>query len=51
MLAQPDGKVAESHVGFSTSTVLGAAAVATIFLGLFPSVVLDWARNAASLHF
>jgi len=31
--------------------VLGAAAVATIFLGLFPPVVLDWASHAASLHF
>jgi NADH-quinone oxidoreductase subunit N len=51
MLAQPDGAVAESRVGFSTSTVLGAAAVATIVLGLFPSVVLDWASHAASLHF
>jgi NADH-quinone oxidoreductase subunit N len=51
MLAQPDGAVAEKSVGFSTSTVLGAAAVATIFFGLFPSVVLDWASHAASLHF
>jgi NADH-quinone oxidoreductase subunit N len=51
MLAQPDGAVAEKHLGFSTSTVLGAAAVATIFFGLFPSVVLDWASHAASLHF
>jgi NADH-quinone oxidoreductase subunit N len=51
MLAQPDGAVAESRVGFSTSTVLGAAAVVTIFLGLFPAVVLDWASRAASLHF
>ena len=51
MLAQPDGAVAEKHIGFSTSTVLGAAAVATIFFGLFPSVVLDWAGHAASLHF
>ena len=51
MLAQPDGAVAEKRLGFSTSTVLGAAAVATIFFGLFPSVVLDWASHAASLHF
>jgi len=51
MLAQPDGAVAESRVGFSTSTVLGAAAVVTVFLGLFPSVVLDWASHAASVHF
>jgi NADH-quinone oxidoreductase subunit N len=51
MLAQPDGAVAEKHLGISTSTVLGAAAVATIFFGLFPSVVLDWASHAASLHF
>src|SRR5437016_6998412 len=51
MLAQPDGAVAESRVGFSTSTVLGAAAVVTVFLGLFPSVVLDWASHAASIHF
>jgi NADH-quinone oxidoreductase subunit N len=51
MLAQPEGAVAESRVGFSTSTVLGAAAVVTIFLGLFPAAVLDWASRAASLHF
>src|SRR6059058_3309898 len=51
MLAQPDGAVAESRVGFSTSTVLGAAAVVTVVLGVFPSVVLDWASHAASLHF
>jgi NADH-quinone oxidoreductase subunit N len=51
MLAQPDGAVAEKRLGFSTSTVLGAAAVATIFFGLFPTMVLDWASHAASLHF
>jgi NADH-quinone oxidoreductase subunit N len=51
MLAQPDGAVAEKRLGFSTGTVLGAAAVATIFFGLFPTMVLDWASHAASLHF
>src|SRR5437667_468069 len=48
MLAQPDGAVAESRVVFSTSTVLGAVAVAaTIALGVFPTTVLDWASRAA----
>jgi len=31
--------------------VLGAAAAATIILGIFPAVVLNWATHAASLHF
>jgi NADH:ubiquinone oxidoreductase subunit 2 (subunit N) len=31
--------------------VLGVAAVATVVLGIFPAVVLDWATRAASLHF
>jgi NADH-quinone oxidoreductase subunit N len=39
------------RVGLSTGTVLGAAAVATIFFGIFPAIVLDWATRAASLHF
>jgi NADH-quinone oxidoreductase subunit N len=52
MLAAPDEGVVEHHsVGFSTSTVLGVAALATIILGIFPAVVLDWATHAASLHF
>jgi NADH-quinone oxidoreductase subunit N len=52
MLAAPGPAVSEKHsLGISTSTVLGAAAVATIFLGIFPAVVLDWATHAASLHF
>jgi NADH-quinone oxidoreductase subunit N len=52
MLATPDEAVARpTRAGFSTSTVLAAAAVATVFLGLFPSTVLDWATHAASLHF
>src|SRR5436309_6775925 len=38
MLATPDEAVAPpTRAGFSTSTVLAAAAVATVFLGLFPS--------------
>ena len=52
MLAAPDEALAKpARVGFSTSTVLGAAAVATILLGIFPAQVLDWATHAASLHF
>jgi NADH-quinone oxidoreductase subunit N len=52
MLAAPEGALAEkTRVGISTSTVLGAAAVATIILGIFPTAVLDWASHAASLHF
>jgi NADH-quinone oxidoreductase subunit N len=37
--------------GFSTSLVLGAGAAATILLGIFPSVILNWATHAASIHF
>ena len=52
MLAAPDEAVVDLHpVGVSTSTVLGAAALATIILGIFPATVLDWATHAASLHF
>ena len=52
MLAAPDEAVVDLHpVGVSTSTVLGAAALATIILGIFPAMVLDWATHAASLHF
>jgi NADH-quinone oxidoreductase subunit N len=52
MLTAPEEAVVEQHsVGFSTTTVLGAAALATIILGIFPAVVLDWATHAASLHF
>ena len=52
MLTVPEEAVVEQHsVGFSTTTVLGAAALATIVLGIFPAVVLDWATHAASLHF
>ena len=52
MFTAPEEVVVEQHsVGFSTSTVLGAAALATIILGVFPAVVFDWATHAASLHF
>jgi NADH-quinone oxidoreductase subunit N len=52
MLAAPDEALARpARLGFSTGTVLGAVAVATIVLGIFPAVVLDWATHAASLHF
>jgi NADH-quinone oxidoreductase subunit N len=52
MFAAPEEAVVEQHsLGISTSTVLGAAALATIILGIFPAVVLDWATHAASLHF
>jgi len=52
MLAPADEAVVEKHsLGLSTSTVLGAAAIATIALGIFPATVLDWATHAASLHF
>ena len=52
MLTVPEEAVVEQHsVGFSTTTVLGAAALATIVLGIFPAVVLDWATHAASVHF
>jgi NADH-quinone oxidoreductase subunit N len=52
MLAAPDEAVAPpARVGFPTGTVLGAAAVATIGLGIVPGVILDWATRAASLHF
>lgn len=52
MLATPDEALAKpASVGVSTGAVLGVVAVATIVLGLFPGVVLDWATRAASLHF
>jgi NADH-quinone oxidoreductase subunit N len=52
MLTAPEEAVVEQHsLGVSTSTVLGAVALATILLGIFPAVVLDWATHAASLHF
>jgi len=52
MLAPAEEVVVEKHsLGFSTSTVLGVAALATIILGIFPAVVLGWATHAASLHF
>ncbi|HET9847085.1 MAG TPA: NADH-quinone oxidoreductase subunit N [Candidatus Dormibacteraeota bacterium] len=53
MLATPDDLAPKpARVGVSTGTVLGAAAAATIVLGVFPTTVLDWAgRAAASLHF
>ncbi len=52
MFAAPGPAVAEKHsLGISTTTVLGAAGLATIILGIFPAVVLDWATHAASLHF
>jgi NADH-quinone oxidoreductase subunit N len=52
MLAAPDEALTKpARIGASTGTVLGAAAVATILLGIFPAVVLNWATHAASLHF
>jgi len=52
MLAPAEASVVERHsVGISTSAVLGATAIATVILGIVPTVVLDWATHAASLHF
>jgi NADH-quinone oxidoreductase subunit N len=52
MLAPAEEAAVETHrLGMSTSTVLGAVALATIVLGIFPATVLDWATHAASLHF
>ena len=52
MLAAPDDAAVEKErVGISTGTVIGAAAAATIILGIFPAVVLNWATHAASVHF
>jgi len=52
MLAAPDeAAVEKERVGISTGTVIGAAAAATIILGIFPAVVLNWATHAASVHF
>jgi NADH-quinone oxidoreductase subunit N len=52
MLAAPDEAVVEKRpLGIPTGTVLGATALATLVLGIFPAVVLDWATRAASLHF
>jgi NADH-quinone oxidoreductase subunit N len=52
MLTPAEEAVVEKHsLGVPTSTVLGATALATLVLGIFPAVVLDWATHAASLHF
>ena len=52
MLAAPDEVGVEKRpLGIPTSTVLGVAGLATVVLGIFPAVVLDWATRAASLHF
>jgi NADH-quinone oxidoreductase subunit N len=52
MIATPEeGLARPAAAGFSTSTVLAVVAIATIALGIFPSMVLDWATHAASLHF
>ena len=49
--APAEGLERPMGAGVSTSTVLGAAAAATILLGIFPGVVLNWATHAASIHF
>jgi NADH-quinone oxidoreductase subunit N len=51
MFTAPEEELARERVGLSTNTVIGAAAVATIFFGIFPAIVLDWATRAASIHF
>jgi len=52
MLAAPDEAVVEKQrLGIPTGAVLGAAALATVVLGIFPAPVLGWATHAASLHF
>ena len=48
--AAPEGAVARPRVGISMGTVLAVSAAGTLVLGLFPSLVLDWANRAASLH-
>ena len=51
MLAPPPEAVVERpRVGISMGAVLAASAAGTMLLGLFPSMVLDWANRAASLH-
>jgi NADH-quinone oxidoreductase subunit N len=49
--APEEGLARPVRTGVATSTVLAAAGVATIVLGIFPATVLDWATHAASLHF
>src|SRR5919108_2141914 len=52
MLAAPDEAVVDRQaVGVTTGAVLGATALASLVLGIFPGPVLDWATRAASLHF
>jgi NADH-quinone oxidoreductase subunit N len=52
MLAAPDEAVVDRKpVGITTGAVLGAAALASLVLGIVPGPVLDWASRAASLHF
>ena len=52
MLTAPEeaGQPARVPVGRTVSAVLVLCAVATVVLGVFPTVLLDWARTAAGLH-
>ena len=50
LAAPPETAIARERVGVSMGAVLGAAAAGTLLLGIFPSFVLDWATQAASVH-
>jgi NADH-quinone oxidoreductase subunit N len=51
MVTLPEGAIERpARTGVVTSAVLGVGAVATIVLGIVPSVVLGWATHAASIH-
>jgi NADH-quinone oxidoreductase subunit N len=42
--------IERERIGVSMSAVLAVSAAATIVLGIFPSLVFDWASKAATLH-
>jgi NADH-quinone oxidoreductase subunit N len=53
MLTAPEeaGRPVREPVSRSMGTILAATAVLTVVLGIFPTVVFDWARTAAGIHF
>jgi NADH-quinone oxidoreductase subunit N len=51
MLTPAEGDAVEAEkIGISMSAVLAVSAAATVALGIFPSLVFDWASKAAALR-
>ena len=52
MLTAPEeaGRPAREPVSRVMGAILVLCSIATIVLGVFPTVVFDWARTAATLH-